>query len=170
MTDLVQGFRSDSSPATAVSLRALDVLGARNDEDAVAMWVRARGSRSQATRRAYARVGKRLIVWLRQRGIAVAAMTAADAQDHLDALRNPTVGWLIPMTTGGKRAEPSLKSQTLKGPMSENGIRYSRTVLIQMLEYLRTAGYVSNNVFALTEVPAVVVGSVADKTLSPQAR
>lgn len=148
----------------------VDVLGARNDEDAVGMWIKARGGRSAATRRAYTRIGKRLLVWLREQGLTLEAMTVAHAQDHLDALRHPAANWLIPTGEDGALKAPLLKSQTLKQPMTEKGIRYTRTVLIQLSEYLRSGGYMRNNVFALTEIPSILTGSVADKTLTQQAR
>ncbi len=89
----------------------LSVLGVGNDADAVAMWLRARGSRSENTARTYARCSDRLLQWCRERGMTLAEMSVADAQEHLDTLRNPDSRWLIPRDADGKLLKPLYKSQ-----------------------------------------------------------
>lgn len=56
-------------------------------------------------------------------------MTVADAQEHLDALRNPDCRWLIPRDEHGKLLKPQRASQTLKQPMNDKGVAFARTVL-----------------------------------------
>lgn len=150
----------------------IGTLGAGSDAEAVAMWIHARGGRSVNTNRVYNRVGTRLLVWLKERGLSLGSMTVADAQAHMDALRRPRAEWLIPQDQhGGVRIDPARPvKQSLKAPMSDKGISYSRTVLNQLFNYLRDAGYVRRNVFALTQIPPVVNVDVADTVLTPQAR
>lgn len=145
------------------------VLGVANDAGAVAMWLQARGSRSEHTQRTYARISARLLVWLDRAGLTMGEMTVAHANDHLDSLRNPDASLLIPRD-GDKLAAPIYKSQTLKKPLSEKGFAFSRTVLSQLFGWLQTGGYVRSNVFMLTEVPAKAEEEVTDKVLSQVGR
>ena len=57
----------------------LSVLGVGNDADAVAMWLRARGARSENTARTYARCSDRLLQWCQEREMILAEMSVADA-------------------------------------------------------------------------------------------
>lgn len=148
----------------------LSVLGVGNDADAVAMWLRARGARSENTARTYARCSDRLLQWCQEREMTLAEMSVADAQAHLDTLRNPDSRWLIPRDEKGKLLAPLYKSQTLKQPMTDKGVAFARTVLGQLFHYLLTAGYVRRNVFFLTEIPPTIEDDLADKVLSQSAR
>lgn len=148
----------------------LSVLGVGNDADAVAMWLRARGARSENTARTYARCSDRLLQWCQEREMTLAEMSVADAQAHLDTLRNPDSRWLIPRDEKGKLLAPLYKSQTLKQPMTDKGVAFARTVLGQLFHYLLTAGYVRRNVFFLTEIPPTIEDDLADKVLSQPAR
>lgn len=148
----------------------LSVLGVGNDADAVAMWLRARGARSENTARTYARCSDRLLQWCQEREMTLAEMSVADAQAHLDTLRNPNSRWLIPRDEKGKLLVPLYKSQTLKQPMTDKGVAFARTVLGQLFHYLLTAGYVRRNVFFLTEIPPTIEDDLADKVLSQSAR
>ena len=136
------------------------------------MWVHARGGRSVNTNRAYRRAGTRLLEWLKEQGLSLSAMTVADAQAHLDALRRPSVDWLIPRDQHGvaNAAGGRSRKQSLRGPLSDKGVRYARTLLTQLFGYLYDAGYVRRNVFGLTQVPPTVVADVADRVLVPRAR
>ena len=60
---------SGHDPATlpASNDGGLSVLGVGNDADAVAMWLRARGARSENTAKTYARCSDRLLQWCRER-------------------------------------------------------------------------------------------------------
>lgn len=155
---------------TSDSEAGLSVLGAGTDKDAVAMWLRARGARSQNTARTYARISNRLLLWLKAHDLTMAELSVAQAQAHLDALRNPDAAMLIPRDEHGKLCEPLYSTQTLKEPMTAKGVAFSRTVLGLLFHYLLTAGYVRRNVFMLTEIPAVVGADLADKVLSQAAR
>lgn len=149
----------------------VSALRSAGDYDAVSMWLRARGGRSQHTARTYARCSGRLLQWCVEYGeVTFAKMTVADAQAHLNALRNPAPHWLIPQNDNGRLLELHPKSQRLKRPMTDKGIAFARTVLSQLFHYLLTAGYVRRNVFALTEIPAAVHADIADKVLSQKGR
>lgn len=148
----------------------LSALGVGRDVDAVALWLRARGSRSAHTQRTYRLIAERLLHWLGRAELTLAEMTVAHAQAHLDSLRNPDRSLLIPRTDKGKLAEPLYQSQTLKKPMSPNGVAFSRTVLGLLCQYLLVGGYVRSNVFALTEIPPVVEKEDEDKVLSQAGR
>ncbi len=163
---------SGHDPATlpASNDGGLSVLGVGNDADAVAMWLRARGARSENTAKTYARCSDRLLQWCRERDMTLAEMSVADAQEHLNTLRNPDSRWLIPRDAGGKLLKPLYKSQTLKQPMTDKGVAFARTILGQLFHYLLTAGYVRRNVFFLTEIPPTVEDDLADKVLSQSAR
>lgn len=102
--------------------------------------------------------------------MTLAEMSVADAQAHLDTLRNPDSRWLIPRDEKGKLLAPLYKSQTLKQPMTDKGVAFARTVLGQLFHYLLTAGYVRRNVFFLTEIPPTIEDDLADKVLSQPAR
>ena len=122
------------SPVVSVTLSeaGISVLGAGGDADAVAMWLRARGSRSKHTALTYGRVSKRLLLWLAKRQLMLPQMTVAQAQEHLDALRHPDVDLLIPRGQDGALAAALHTSQSLKKPMSDKGICFTRTVLSQL--------------------------------------
>ena len=160
----------ESQKLSALVDGGFSALGVNDDPAAVAMWLRARGARSEHTARTYARCSDRLLLWCLERGISFAEMTVADAQEHLDALRNPDCRWLIPRDEDGKLLKPQRSSQTLKQPMNDKGVAFARTVLGQLFQYLLTAGYVRRNVFFLTEIPAAIEDDLADKVLSQSAR
>ena len=160
----------ESQKLAALVDGGFSALGVNDDPAAVAMWLRARGARSEHTARTYARCSDRLLLWCQERGISFAEMTVADAQEHLDALRNPDCRWLIPRDEHGKLLKPQRASQTLKQPMNDKGVAFARTVLGQLFQYLLTAGYVRRNVFFLTEIPAAIEDDLADKVLSQSAR
>lgn len=157
------------SPLSPVGA-GLAVLGVGSDAEAVGMWLRARGSRSENTARTYSRCSDRLLLWCAEQRLTFSEMSAADAQAHLDALSSPLGLWLIPKNESGVQQKPSHASQTLKQPMSPKGVLFTRTVLGQLFNYLLMAGYVRRNVFLLTAIPAVTAEDPAGKVLSHAAR
>ena len=141
-------------------------LGVQNDDEAVMMWIKARGMRSQNTARTYAKIAKRLLLWCKSQNLHLRDMKVNEAQQHLDALRHPSVGWLIPRDKNGKLLRPTSSMQTLKAPMSNKGVAFTRTVLGQLFQYLLVAGYVRRNVFLLTEIPGTIKSDASEKVIS----
>lgn len=149
----------------------LSALGVRRDSDAVAMWLQARGSRSVHTQRTYRLIAERLLHWLGRSELMLADLTVDDAQTHLDSLTSPDASLLIPRVgEEQKLAQPLYQSQTLKKPMTPNGVAFSRTVLSLLFGYLQTGGYVRSNVFALTKIPPVIEHEDENKVLSQAGR
>lgn len=143
--------------ATLKTTPALISAGEITDAQAVVLWLRARGSRSERTFDAYRREASRLLRWAGEQGMTLAAFTVEDTHRYFQHLTNPPAAWV---------ARPGRQSKThLAGPLSAGSLRYTRTVLSQLFGYLQEAGVVKSNVFKLSPIPAVAEIPVVERTL-----
>ncbi len=152
--------------ALELSRRGPSALAARNDTEAVAAWLDNRAKRSEATRRAYARVAHTFLLWMHEQGIAsLASLRVEDGAAYLRHLQSPPAHWIRTSPKPGKD-EVLLSTMVLMGPLSARSVAWHRTVLVQMLGYLADSGYLARNVMHLTAHPRVVEDLVDLKSFS----
>lgn len=135
--------------------RPASLISAADDAEAFALWVEARGSRSEHTRTSYRREATRLLAWLQERGLQAREMGIEDTHRYFDFLRDPPAHWLRPRKP--RRDEVLGPTQLLVGTLSPDAIAYARTVMGQAFAWLQAAGYLPWNPFKLTAPPARVV-------------
>lgn len=143
------------------------VTSARQDHEAIALWVAAKGSRSDHTNIAYRREGKRLLVWMSEEGLMLNTMRVEDVHRYFQHLADPPPHWLRPRKP--KSDESILETQLLNAPLSMASIAYTRTVLGQLFTYLQDVGYVAKNVFRLSTVLPVIREDSPSRFLDIQA-
>lgn len=122
-------------------------LRGRTDADAISAWLMARAGRSRHTFASYHLQAQRLLAWMTARRLNLAVLTVEDARGFLATLGSPE--------NGASRA---------RGAAS---VAYAHTVLTQMSAWLKEAGHVERNAFALLSRPAVVRRSMGERHLSP---
>jgi integrase/recombinase XerC len=105
----------------------------------IGQWLRARASRSQHTAEAYHGQAQKFINWAYTQNLSIAELSIEDASDYLEYL----------------------KSMSLKN----SSVKYARTILKQMFEYICDYGYLHRNVFKLTAIPEVIDETEPDKFL-----
>lgn len=138
-------------------------IQAGTDWDAASVWLAARGNRSTHTFEAYKREANRLLTWLDEHGLTLAAMTVNHAEQYYAHLAAPPAHWLCPRKCSRQdRLEPT---QLLIEKLSPSSIAYARTVLSQMCDYLQQTGYLRYNVFRLTSKPLVLQQSEVTRYL-----
>lgn len=143
--------------ATLKTTPALISAGEITDAQAVVLWLRARGSRSERTFDAYRREASRLLRWAGEQGTTLSDLTVEDTHRYFQHLTNPPAAWVARL---GRQSKTHLA-----GPLSARSLRYTRTVLSQLFGYLQEAGFVANNVFKLSPIPAVADSPVIERTL-----
>jgi len=129
-------------------------IDARNDVQAAAAWLSAKGGGSDRTFDAYRREVTRLLLWLDEQCLAVAEMTVDNVHEFYEHLADPPSHWIRPRKP--RRDERLMPTQQLIGKLSPESIQYSRTVLGQFADYLMDAGYLQRNVFHLSKKQKVV--------------
>ena len=115
-------------------------IGADNDLDAVATWVRAY-KESAHTMASYRREAWRLLKWCAEiAGKSLSSLNAEDFLEYLDFLRNPPAEWC-----GPPRPMGHAEWRPMTGPLSPISVRQSFTVLHGLFGFLEDAGYLSVN-------------------------
>jgi integrase/recombinase XerC len=138
-------------------------IEAQNDVEAACAFLQARSSGSNHTFESYRKEVVRLLVWMDEKRLTFSAMTVNDVHKFLRHLENPPAHWIRPRKP--YRDETLRLTQLLIGPLSNQSIRYSRTVLGHMMKYLQHAGYLQRNVFLLSSKPSVEESTPIDKVL-----
>lgn len=130
------------------------VIGAETDAEAIAVWLRAKGSRSINTFDSYQREASRLLLWLAEQGLRLGSMKVEDAHSFFKLLACPPARWIRPKKA--KKNEQLLPTQVFSAGLSNSSIAQTRTILSQLFAYLQDAGYLQRNVFRLTTKPQVL--------------
>ena len=138
-------------------------ISATSDAEAVALWIKTKGSRSPHTFEAYRKEGERLLLWLDQERLTLATMVVEDVHRYFQMLGDPPPYWIRPKKL--KKGQALLATQVLHGPLSVRSIAYTRTVLGQMFTYLQDAGYLQRNVFRLSANPPLVHDTAPSRLL-----
>ncbi|KPY55681.1 tyrosine-type recombinase/integrase [Pseudomonas amygdali] len=133
------------------------VISAETDAEAIAVWLRAKGSRSINTFDSYQREASRLLLWLSEQDLRLGTMKVEDAHSFFKLLAFPPARWLRPKKT--KKAEQLLPTQVFSSGLSNRSIAQTRTILSQLFAYLQDAGYLQRNVFRLTTKPQVLAAT-----------
>ncbi|MBU2708300.1 tyrosine-type recombinase/integrase [Zooshikella marina] len=117
-------------------------IGANNDVEAIAIFLQARGGRSEHTLRRYQRECQRFLAWLNwQQGITLKQLTLKDLQQYYPFLQAPPSHW---------RCAPNQASYTIaelfpfpvkKGSGFDNIMR----VIASLLSFLHQQGYLDRN-------------------------
>lgn len=134
------------TPASLQTGQSMSLLGVRSDAEAVALWIRQRGGKSQSTRQAYARVGTRFLIWLDLRKLVLKAVSLRHVEDFYNDLRFPPLSFRMAYTShlGERHSLGAAKD-----------LQYTRTVLAQLYQFLQDAGYVVGNPFRLSQVSSI---------------
>ncbi|XKE47396.1 site-specific integrase [Halomonas organivorans] len=120
-------------------------IPARSDAEAVALWL-AEYRASPHTQRAYRREAERLLLWLADRGMALAEVR----REHLDAFEaflgdpRPRDRWVGPTRP---RRDP--RWRPFRGPLSPASRRQSLVILQGLFAWLGEAGWLDHNPFRL---------------------
>lgn len=141
-----------------------NIIGAKNDFEAVREWMKAKGQRSKHTFKSYKAEAKKLLVWMMENKLTLNTLNVEGVHNYYNHLANPPKHWLQPAKT--KANEKLSHSQLLRGGVSNKSISHSRTVLIGLCRYLAAAGYMPLNPFELSHKPTVVVSSQQERYLS----
>jgi len=139
------------------------VLDAKTDAEAVAAWLRAKGTRSPNTFDTYQRHAVRLLLWLDEQGLSLKDLKVDHVHAFFNLLAAPPARWLRPKTA--KHGTALRPTQVLNAPLSNRSIAHSRTVLSLLLGYLQDAGFIQRNVFRLSTKPVVVTETTPSRLL-----
>ncbi|HHZ24284.1 TPA: tyrosine-type recombinase/integrase [Xanthomonas vasicola pv. zeae] len=129
-------------------------IDAANDFEAVATWLRAKGTRSRHTFDSYRREAVRLLLWLNEQGLSLADMRVDDVHAFYAHLSDPPAHWLRPRKP--RRDETLRSTQVLSSALSPQSVNQARTILGQLCAYLLNTGYLRRNVFSLSAKPSLV--------------
>lgn len=133
----------------------VSVMSAQTDEQAAAIWVQIKGSRSPHTFESYRREAQRLLLWLREHNLDFRRMRVEDVHAFFTHLHDPPAHW-VRKSRKLRQGEKPLPTQVLVGPMSTKSIARTRAILGWLFTYLQEAGYLQHNVFRLSvELPVV---------------
>ena len=121
-----------------------ELLGAQDDLQAVAMWLRSVSDYSQSTYRAYRKEVERLLLWASSvAGRSLSELTRGDYIAYLDFIRNPrpAESWIMDRRypRADKRWRPFM------GPLTPQSARYAQGVIYGMLEWLKDAQWLQAN-------------------------
>lgn len=152
-----------SKPASVLTASQDSAIEAKTDAEAVAVWLRAKGSRSANTFDAYQRHAIRLLLWLDEQRLAMKDMKVDHVHAFFNLLAAPPPRWIRPKTT--KRGTTLRPTQVLNAPLSNRSIAHARTVLSLLLGYLQDAGYIQRNVFRLSTKPLVLTETTPSRLL-----
>jgi site-specific recombinase XerD len=136
---------------------------ARNDTEAVSLWLRARGGRSETTFDLYRRQALRFLLWLDEQGLTLSAVKIEHVHAFFAHLAAPPQHWIKPRKAN--KGVQLLPTQILFQPQSPQSINYTRTVLGLLYAYLMDAGYVRRNPFRLAGSPPVIVTTAPKRLL-----
>lgn len=141
-----------------------NIIGAKNDFEAVRAWMKAKGMRSRHTFKSYKGEAKKLLVWMMELRLTLNTLKVDDVHSYYNHLANPPKHWIRPAKA--KKGEKLGESQLLRAGVSNESIAFSRTVLIGLGRYLIAAGYMRNNPFELSHKPTVVQQTEQEHYLS----
>lgn len=116
-----------------------NTLGARNDRDAVAAWLKKHlEGKSEATQLVYRRAIERLVLWaMLERRCALSSLTSGDLAQFRDFLYEPPANWC-----GDDRVmKYSQDWRPLRGPLSETAVRQVLGVVKTMFHAWHASGY-----------------------------
>lgn len=141
----------------------VDALGVKSDAQAAAVWIRAKGSRTENTFDTYRREAARLLIWLEEQGLSLKEMKVDHVHLFFAHLASPPRHWIRPRKPA--RDQALAMTQLLASPLSASSIAQTRTILGGMCSYLQDAGYLQFNVFKLSLKPAVIVSEHQERSL-----
>lgn len=116
-----------------------NTLGARNDRDAVAAWLKKHlEGKSEATQLVYRRAIERLVLWaMLERRCALSSLTSGDLAQFRDFLYEPPAHWC-----GDDRVmKYSQDWRPLRGPLSETAVRQVLGIVKTMFHAWHASGY-----------------------------
>lgn len=159
-----EATRLINEKSSAVDQRTDNIIGAKNDFEAVRAWMKAKGMRSRHTFKSYKGEAKKLLVWMMEMRLSLNTLNVDDVHSYYNHLADPPKHWIRPAKA--KEGEKLGESQLLRAGVSNESIAFSRTVLIGLCRYLIAAGYMRNNPFELSHKPTVVQQSEQERYLS----
>lgn len=160
--------RASDQETTLVEFPATsNIIGAKNDFQAVKAWMEAKGLRSKNTFKSYKLEAKKLLIWMIEKRLTLNALNVEDVHSYYNHLANPPKHWIRPAKA--KAGEKLADTQLLRAGVSNQSISHSRTVLIGLCRYLIAAGYLRHNPFELSHKPTVVVHTEQERYLSVDA-
>ncbi len=116
-------------------------IAARDDAEAIAAWLNARG-RNDNTRRAYRREAERLLLWcVLERGMALSSITVDDCARYRIFLQAPPAAWVAPRNV--ERWSPAWRP--LSGPLSPRSQRTALAIVSAMFDWLVSCQYLVAN-------------------------
>lgn len=125
----------------------LSVIDARNDLEAIAIWLRARAGNSNRTRESYWLHIERLLLWVGEvKKKSISEMNLDDCYDYADFLLDPQPRevWCGPRA---RRGTPEWRP--LLGPLTPSSQRLSLRVVSSLFGFLAASGYFRANPFIL---------------------
>ncbi|NBA95266.1 tyrosine-type recombinase/integrase [Pseudomonas sp. R5(2019)] len=166
-SDIDPASIADPLSAVAEHSPAGNIIGAKNDFEAVRAWMKAKGLRSRHTFKSYKTEAKKLLIWMMEKRLNLNSLNVEHVHDFYNHLGNPPKHWIRPAKA--KSGEKLADTQLLRAAVSNESICFSRTVLIGLCRYLIAAGYMRLNPFELSHKPTVVVHADQDRFLSVEA-
>lgn len=124
-----------------------NLIGATNDADAANEWLRRSCLNSTNTLDSYKREAWRLLVFCREINMSFAELTAKEVNDFYNLLRKPPKHWIVEKER--PHNAPLLRTQLLRGGLSQSSLAQTKTILKGLFTYLNDAGYVRGNCFSV---------------------
>lgn len=144
-----------------------NIIGAKNDFEAVREWMKAKGKRSGNTFKSYRTEATKILLWMMENKHTFNSLTVEIVHQYFNHLACPPAHWIRPAKA--KKGQKLTDFQIMRGGASNKSIAYSRTVLIGLCRYLCAAGYIRLNPFELSHRPAVVSATEQERYLSVEA-
>ncbi|ONF42547.1 hypothetical protein BTO32_15170 [Marinobacter lutaoensis] len=114
---------------------------ATHDLQAVDLWLREVGSRSELTAEAYEREVRRFVLWLADAGKTITDVTREDFHRYASFLGNPGKKWIC--TKRYRLTDP--RWRPFRKPLSEKSKLYSLQVIHSMLTWMHNSGWIQFN-------------------------
>lgn len=127
------------------------LIDARNDLEAVAIWLWERGEGSEATKASYWMHIERFLLWASEaKGKSLSEVTVNDIIEYRDFLKDPQPKefWCGPRAPRG-----SSRWRPFRGPLSDSSRALSLNIISSLMTYLCSAGYLRANPALLVRKP-----------------
>lgn len=134
---------------------ALCILGAKNDYDAIKIWLgskrRDQAAGESSTERAYRKEAERLLLWsILVRKKALSSLNVEDAIEYTRFLQAPPAEWCGPRHH--QRWSPNWRP--FEGPLKAGAMRHALIILRSLFDFLVKQNYMTGNPFSAIALPA----------------
>ena len=115
-SDIDPAIIADPLSAVAEHSPADNIIGAKNDFEAVRAWMKAKGLRSRHTFKSYKTEAKKLLIWMMEKRLNLNSLNVEHVHDFYNHLGNPPKHWIRPAKA--KSGEKLADTQLLRAAVS----------------------------------------------------